>query len=57
MAIKKIADPTDLIENISEFIGVSTDVSLLPISIVGSTFYAVDTRDGYISDGTTWFLL
>ena len=57
MAIKKIADPTDLIENISEFIGVSTDVSSLPVSSTGSTFYAVDTKAAYITDGVSWFLI
>ena len=57
MAIKKIANPTDLIVNVSEFIGVSADVATLPVAVAGSTFYVVDTRDGYISDGTTWFLL
>lgn len=57
MAIKKIANPTDLILNVSEFIGVSTDVATLPVSIVGSTFYAVDTKEAYITDGISWFLI
>ena len=57
MAVKKIAKATDLILNVSEFIGVSTDVATLPVSIVGSTFYAVDTKEAYITDGVAWFLI
>lgn len=55
MAVKKMAKATDW--SIGEYIGVQADVATLPITSAGSTFYAVDTSNGYISDGVAWFLL
>jgi len=45
--------PTAL--NIKEYIGLSTDTK--PVASAGSTFYCLDTRDAYMTNGTIWYIL
>jgi hypothetical protein len=52
MTVKKIGKVTNY--NIQELIGLSTDTKPVDID-AGSTFYELDTKKGYIFDGTTWF--
>ena len=52
MIKKLITLPASL--NIEEFLGLSTDTK--PVANAGSTFYELDTKNAYISDGTIWWV-